>query len=58
MSEDKTNASLTEEQHKLVNYLFAQGIMAERQRIVDLLNSLESDTIIVDDFVKLVNDGV
>ena len=58
MSEDNTNVSLTEEQHKLVNYLFAQGIMAERQRIVDLLNGLDSDTITVDDFVKLVNDGI
>ena len=46
---------LTEEQHKLVNYLLAQGMISERNRVHDLLKEHDSDTINVEDFIKLLN---
>tara|TARA_B110000503_G_scaffold24933_1_gene39288 strand:- start:15158 stop:15325 length:168 start_codon:yes stop_codon:yes gene_type:complete len=53
MSENETK--LTEEQHKLVNYLLAQGMISERNRVYDLLKEHDSDTINVEDFIKLLN---
>jgi|SaaInl59LU_5_DNA_1037362.scaffolds.fasta_scaffold03729_11 hypothetical protein len=52
MSETK----LTEEQHKLVNYILAQGVLGERDRILSLINAEESDTISKENIIKLISE--
>ena len=38
-------SELTPQQHELVTFIMAEGIKLERQRIIDLINAEESDTI-------------
>lgn len=48
-------SDLTPEQHQLVNFIMAEGIKAERARIIDLLATLESDTIDKSELIKMID---
>ena len=48
-------SDLTPEQHKLINFIMAEGIRAERERIMDLINSFDSDTIDKPAILKLID---
>ena len=53
MSEHK----LTEDQHKLINYILAQGVIEERSRISAWVESQELDEEIKSLFLKAINEG-
>lgn len=52
MSETK----LTEDQHRLVNYILAQGVLGERDRILSLINAEDSDIISKESLIKLISE--
>jgi hypothetical protein len=47
--------NLTPEQHELVTFIMAEGIKLERQRILDLINKEESDTIEKSKLAKMID---
>lgn len=48
-------SELTPQQHELVTFIMAEGIKLERQRIIDLINSEESDTIDKAKLTKMID---
>ena len=53
MSENK----LTEEQHKLVNFILAQGIVGERERLSAWTKSQDLDEATKELFLEAINGG-
>tara|TARA_B110000977_G_scaffold24658_1_gene30113 strand:+ start:1312 stop:1473 length:162 start_codon:yes stop_codon:yes gene_type:complete len=51
MSESK----LTEEQHKLVNYILAQGVIGERERLSTWLKTQDLDEATKELFLNAIN---
>ena len=48
-------SELTPQQHELVTFIMAEGIKLERQRIIDLINAEESDTIDKSKLTKMID---